>query len=291
MAQKKVTTLPRSERLSLLDQPPQELALVRQTALLGLNRAQLYYQPRQIAPATLTLQRRIDEIYTAHPFYGVRRITAQLHTEGQLVNHKAVARHMQRLELRAIYPGPNLSKRAHDATIRPYLLRGVPAAYPNHVWGTDITCIRHPGGWLYLVAFLDWHSRYIVSWQLDQRMSMGFVLLALEQALAVAIPQICNSDQGSQFTSAAYSDALTAAGVAISMDGRGRAIDNIFTERLWRTIKYEHVYLHEYASVQQAYQQLSAYIHFYNHERLHQALGYRTPASVYFAPATVPLLR
>lgn len=263
--------------------------MVRQTALLGLNRTQLYYQPRPLAPATLALQRRIDEIYTAHPYYGVRRITAQLHLEGQLVNHKAVARHMRLLELTAIYPGPNLSKRAHAATIRPYLLRGVTAAYPNHVWGTDITCIRAPGGWLYLVAFLDWHSRYIVSWQLDQRMAVDFVVTALQQALGGATPTICNSDQGSQFTSAAYTDVLTAAGVAISMDGRGRALDNVFTERLWRTIKYEQVYLHEYSSPAQAREQLSAYIHFYNHERLHQALGYRTPASVYYTPATMPL--
>jgi putative transposase len=269
----------------LLDQPPQEVALVRQAALLGLNRAQLYYQPRPIPPTTLALQRRIDEIYTAHPYYGARRITAQLHREGQPVNHKAVARHMRLLELTAIYPGPNLSKRAHAATLHPYLLRGVPARYPNHVWGTDITCIRTPGGWLYLVAFVDWHSRFIVSWELEQTMAVGFVVTALERALAEATPTICNSDQGSQFTSPAYTDRLTAAGVAISMDGRGRALDNVFTERLWRTIKYEEVYLHEYGSPREAREQLTRYIDFYNHNRLHQALDYRTPASVYRLPA------
>ena len=271
-----------------IERPAQELALVRQTALLGLNRAHLYYQPPPIPPATLALQRRIDEIYTAHPYYGVRRITAQLHTEGQLVNHKAVRRHMHLLELTAIYPGPNLSKRAHAATVRPYLLRGVPARYPNHVWGTDITCIRTPGGWLYLVAFLDWHSRFIVAWELDQTMAVGLVITALERALAAATPTICNSDQGSQFTSPAYTDRLTTAGVAISMDGRGRALDNVFTERLWRSIKYEEVYLHEYRSPREAREQLTTYIQFYNHERLHQALGYRTPASVYHAPAHRP---
>ncbi len=274
--------------MSLLERPPQDLALVRQTALLGLNRAHLSYQPPPIPPATLALQRRIDEIYTAHPFYGVRRITAQLRTEGQLVNHKAVARHMRLLELTAIYPGPNLSKRTHAALVRPYLLRGVAARYPDHIWGTDITCIRTPGGWLYLVAFLDWHSRFIVAWELDQSMAVGLVVAALERALAGATPAICNSDQGSQFTSAAYTAPLEAAGVAISMDGRGRALDNVFTERLWRSIKYEEVYLHEYSSPREAREQLTAYIQFYNHERLHQALGYRTPASVYHAPATRP---
>jgi putative transposase len=272
--------------VSLLDRPPQDLTLVRQVALLGLNRASLYYQPAPPAAADLALKRRIDEIYTAHPFYGVRRITAQLHAEGQVVNHKAVTRQMRVLGLTAIYPGPNLSKRAHDAAIHPYLLRGVRASAPNHVWGVDITYIRITGAWLYLVAFLDWHSRYIVSWELDQSLAVGFVLTALERALAQATPTICNSDQGSQFTSPQYTGVLTTAGVAISMDGRGRALDNIFTERLWRTIKYEDVYLHEYTSPRQAREQLSGYIQFYNHARLHQALGYRTPASVY---KTLPL--
>ena len=274
--------------MSLLDRPPQDLALVRQAALLGLNRAHLSYPPVPVASATLALQRRIDEIYTAHPSYGLRRITAQLHTEGQAVNHKAVRRQMHLLELTAIYPGPNLSKRAHAATVRPYLLRGVPARYPNHVWGTDITCIRTLGGWLYLVAFLDWHSRFIVSWELDQTMVVGLVVAALKRALAGATPTICNSDQGSQFTSAAYTAPLAAAGVAISMDGRGRALDNVFTERLWCTIKYEEVYLHEYGSPREAREHLTAYIQFYNHERLHQALGCRTPASVYHAPTNRP---
>lgn len=260
--------------------------MTRQVALLDLNRSSLYYQPLPPSPADLWLKRRIDEIYTAHPFYGVRRITAQLHAAGHLVNHKAVARQMRVMGLTAIYPGPNLSKRAQAAAVQPYLLRGVRATQPNHVWGVDITYIRLVAGWLYLVAFLDWHSRYIISWELDQSLSVSFVLAALERGLAGATPQICNSDQGSQFTSPQYRGRLTSAGVAISMDGRGRALDNIFTERLWRTIKYEEVYLHDYTSPRQAREQLTHYIQFYNHERLHQALGYRTPASVYqTAPA------
>jgi len=257
--------------------------------LLGLNRSSLYYQPVAPSSADLALKRRIDEIYTAHPFYGVRRITAQLHVEGQLVNHKAVARQMRVMGLTAIYPGPNLSKRAQAAAVQPYLLRGVRAAQPNHVWGVDITYIRLVAGWLYLVAFLDWHSRYIISWELDQSLAEGFVLAALDRGLAQATPQICNSDQGSQFTSPQYLDRLRGAGVAISMDGQGRALDNIFTERLWRTIKYEEVYLHDYTSPRQAREQLTGYIQFYNHERLHQALGYRTPASVYQAPSPAAL--
>ena len=258
--------------------------------LLGLNRSSLYYRPLPLAPAELALKRRIDEIYTAYPFYGVRRITAQLHTEGQMVNHKAVARHMREMGLAAIYPGPNLSKRAQAAAVAPYLLRGVTASRPNHVWGVDITYIRIVGGWLYLVAFLDWHSRYIVSWELDQSLAEGFVLAALERGLAQATPEICNSDQGSQFTSPQYLERLRGAGVTVSMDGRGRALDNIFTERLWRTIKYEEVYLHDYTSPRQAREQLMGYIQFYNYERLHQALDYRTPASVYRTPtpSTLP---
>jgi putative transposase len=282
-----VAELPATIRRDWLEQPPAALSLLRQTRLLSLNRSTLYYQVVPPSPADLALKRRIDEIYTARPFYGVRRITAQLRAEGQLVNHKAVARHMREMGLVAIYPGPNLSKRAHAAAIQPYLLRGVRAQRPNHIWGVDITYIRLVAGWLYLVAFLDWHSRYIVSWELDQSLAVGFVLSALDRGLAGATPQICNSDQGSQFTSPQYLDVLKGAGVQVSMDGRGRALDNIFTERLWRTIKYEEVYLHEYTTPRQAREQLSRYIEFYNHERLHQALGYRTPASVYRTPPTV----
>jgi putative transposase len=250
--------------------------------LLGLNRSSLYYQPLPPSPAEVALKRRIDEIYTAHPFYGVRRITAQLHAEGQVVNHKAVARHMREMGLAAIYPGPNLSKRAHAAAVAPYLLCGVTASWPNHIWGVDITYIRTVGGWLYLVAFLDWHSRYIVSWELDQSLAEGFVLAALERGLAQATPAICNSDQGSQFTSPQYLERLRGAGVAVSMDGRGRALDNIFVERLWRSVKQEEVYIHDYQTLEEARSSLDRYFAFYNQERLHQALAYQTPAAVYW---------
>jgi putative transposase len=280
----------REVRVGLLDREQSVtkvagLSLLAQTQLLGLNRTSLYYRPTPPSHEELAIKRRIDEIYTARPFYGIRRITAQLHQEGVVVNHKAVARHMREMGLSAIYPGPSLSKRArrsaHQHYVYPYLLRGVTAQEPDHVWGIDITYIRMVDGWLYLVAVLDWYSRYIVSWELSQSLGQSFVTQAVREALCAAKPLIFNSDQGSHFTSPQYTGLLIEAGVQISMDGRGRFVDNIFTERLWRTIKYEEVYLHEYSTPKEARQNLSQYIHFYNRERLHQALDYQTPASVY----------
>ena len=196
-----------------------------------------------------------------------------------------IRRSMQEMGITAVYPGPNLSKRHPDHRVYPYLLRHLTAAYPNHVWGVDITYVRLRGSWLYLVAILDWFSRYVVSWVLDDTLEIGFVLEAVEQALRLATPMICNSDQGSHFTSPQYTRQLEAAGVQISMDGRGRALDNIFTERFWRSLKYEEVYLHDYSSLREARQGITRYIGFYNYERPHQALEYRTPATLYFAPS------
>jgi putative transposase len=258
------------------------MSISRQAELLSLNRTSLYYRPVGVSPETVVLRHRIDEVYTAHPYYGVRRITVHLQREGRLVNHKAVARHMREMGLAGISPGPNLSKRNLAHAVYPYLLRNLTVAYPNHVWGIDITYIRLRGGWMYLVAVLDWFSRYVVSWALDLSLEIGFVLEAVRAALGQAAPVICNSDQGSHFTSPQYTDLLTGAHVQISMDGRGRALDNVFTERLWRTVKYEEVYLHDYATPRQARASLTHYFTFYNHERPHQALAYRTPAEVYF---------
>jgi putative transposase len=257
------------------------MPLTTQTALLSLNRSSLYYQPVAPTAEEVALRHRIDEICTERPYYGVRRITAQLRRDGRLVNHKAVARHMREMGLVALYPGPNLSKRAQQSSIYPYLLRDVTASRPNHVWGIDITYIRLRGGWMYLVAVLDWFSRYIVSWELDQTLAQPFVMTAVERALALATPLIWNSDQGSHFTSPQYTSVLLAAGVQISMDGKGRALDNIFTERLWRTVKWEEVYVQDYGSPREARRSLTEYLEFYNQERLHQALHYRTPAEVY----------
>jgi len=198
------------------------------------------------------------------------------------INRKTVGRYMNEMSIAAIYPGPNLSKRNQKEGVYPYLLRHITSAYPNHIWGIDITYIRMPRGWMYLVAILDWYSRYVVSWELDQTLEMSFVLTAMQRALTQAVPVICNSDQGSHFTSPQYCDLLLEANVQISMDGKGRALDNIFTERLWRTVKYEEVYVQDYLSPREARQQLTNYLQFYNHQRLHQALSYRTPAEVYF---------
>ena len=190
-------------------------------------------------------------------------------------------RYMQEMGIAAISPRPNLSRRHPDHQVYPYLLRQTASQYPNHVWGVDITYIRLRAGWMYLVAILDWFSRYIVAWELDDTLELPFVLSAVDQALGTARPAIWNSDQGSHFTSPQYTARLKAANVQISMDGKGRALDNIFVERLWRTVKYEEVYLKEYDSPRAARQGLSSYLRFYNEERLHQSLGYQTPAAVY----------
>ena len=232
----------------------------------------------------VALKHRIDALYTAYPFYGSRRIAAQLRREGAGANRKAVQRHMREMGIAGIAPGPNTSKRALAHRIYPYLLGSLTSAYPDHVWGIDITYIRLQRGWMYLVAILDWYSRYIVAWELDQSLELPSVLRATRRALGGATPAIWNSDQGSRFTSPQYIGLLEGAAVRISMDRKGRALDNIFTERLWRTVKYEEVYLHSYTSPREARQGLTRYLDFYNHGRLHQALAYRTPAEAYRDP-------
>lgn len=277
-----------AERRALVELDAPTLAISRQAALLSLNRTGLYYRPQPPNPREVMIKHRIDEIYTESPFYGSRKITRQLRQEGLLTCRQTVRQYMREMGLHAIYPQPNLSQRRLEDKVYPYLLRNVTAGYPNHVWGIDITYIRLRGGWLYLVAVLDWYSRYVLSWQLDDTLEMPFVLAAVDQALAQARPLIWNSDQGSHFTSPQYTRRLLDAEVHISMDGRGRALDNIFTERLWRSVKYEEVYLHDYETPRQARQGLAAYFNFYNHKRLHQSLDYRTPAEAYLAPPPAP---
>lgn len=241
------------------------------------------------SPAEVAVKHRIDEIYTEYPFFGSRRITIQLRQEGMCINRKAVQRHMREMGIAGVAPGPNLSKRNQAHAVYPYLLRHVTASYPNHIWGIDITYVRLRKGWMYLVAVLDWYSRYVISWQLDDSLDIDFVLVAVDQALAHNQPVIWNSDQGSHFTSPQYIQRLLDAEVQISMDGKGRALDNVFTERLWRSLKYEEVYLHEYFSPKQAQQGLRNYFDFYNHRRPHQSLAYATPAAVYFGDHVVTL--
>jgi putative transposase len=283
-----VCHLDRGERLALVERDRSVLPLTIQADLLSLSRSSLYYSPHPPSLEEVAIKHRIDALYTQYPFYGSRRITAQLRREGMTINRKAVQRHMREMGIAGISPGPNLSRRDSAHRIYPYLLRDLASAYPNHVWGIDVTYVRLHAGWLYLVAVLDWFSRYVVSWELDQTLALPFVLTAVERALTQATPVIWNSDQGSHFTSPQYLELLTAAGVQISMDGKGRALDNVFVERLWRTVKYEEVYLRDYASPREARRGLRAYFLFYNEHRPHQALGYRTPAETYFAPLSLP---
>lgn len=271
-----------SERRGLVEWEGGEFSLTTQAKLLGLHRSGLYYQARPLSAAEVALKHRIDKIYTAT--LGSRKIAAQLRQEGYDTCRETVRRSMREMGLQAICPQPNLSQRRLEDKVYPYLLKNITASYPNHVWGIDITYIRLRGGWLYLVAILDWYSRYVVSWQLDDTLEMPFVLTAVDnQALAQATPVIWNSDQGSHFTSPEYTRCLLDAQVRISMDGRGWAMDNIFTERLWRSVKYEEVYLHDYETSRQATQGLATCLTFYNQKRLHQSLDYRTPAEVYLA--------
>ena len=272
----------RAERMALINWDNDALPIRTQAALLGLNRTSLYYQPVPISAEELAIKHRIDELYTAYPFYGSRKIAVILSQERGPINRKAVQRHMQDMGIAGICPGPNLSKRRAKAGIFPYLLRGVLIDRPNQVFGIDITYIRLHGGWLYMVAVLDWYSRYVVAWELDQTLEMDFVLSTVDRALILAKPDIWNSDQGAHFTSLQYIERLQAAQVRISMDGKGRATDNIFIERFWRSLKYEEVYLHDYDSPRQARVSLAAYMDFYNQARPHQALAYCTPAQVYF---------
>jgi putative transposase len=263
--------------VGILDWEGSDVTIQAQAELLSLNRTSLYYVAVPVSEAELAIKRRIDELYTKYPFYGSRKIAAELG-----INRKAAQRHMREMGIVAIYPGPNLSRRQAKAGVFPYLLRGLAITAPNQVFGIDITYIRMLHGWMYLVAVMDWYSRYVVSWAMDETLEMPFVLSAVDQAFCVAVPKIWNSDQGSHFTSTEYIARLQTAQVAISMDGKGRALDNIFVERLWRSVKYEEVYLNEYASPRQARERINAYLEFYNYRRLHQALDYRTPAQVYF---------
>lgn len=258
------------------------ISVRRQCELIGLNRSTLYYSPATETEFNLALMRRIDEQYTKTPFYGGPRMTAQLRRQGYEVNPKRVRRLMQRMGLQAIYPKPRTSRRGREPTIYPYLLQDLEIVRPNQVWSADITYVPLVSGFMYLVAILDWFSRYVLAWQLSNTLDGCFCVDSLQQALGLGQPEIFNSDQGVQFTARSFTSTLEGAGVRISMDGRGRVFDNIFVERLWRTVKYEDIYVNDYASVPALQAGLHGYFRFYNQERLHQSLGYRTPAEVHF---------
>ena len=264
-----------------MDRDHAEISVRRQCELLGVNRAGLYYESRGESEENHLLMRLLDEQYTRTPFYGSRKMTEWLRAKGYEVNRKRVSRLMELMGVEAVYPKPKLSAPGEGHKIYPYLLSGVAVTRVNQVWSTDITYIRMAQGFVYLVAVMDWFSRYVLSWSLSLTMELDFCVEALKRALRRGRPEIFNSDQGSQFSSEKFTGELQARQIAISMDGRGRCMDNIFIERLWRSLKYEEVYLKDYASVTEARAGLQSYIRFYNQERLHQSLDYRTPAALY----------
>jgi putative transposase len=259
----------------------EELSIRRQCELLGLNRATLYYRGVGESEANLELMRLIDEQYLRTPFFGSRNMTTWLRRQGNNVNRKRIQRLMRLMGLEAIYPKPRISQKGGDHRIYPYLLRNMKIVRPNQVWSTDITYIPMAQGFMYLVAILDWYSRFVLSWRLSNSLESSFCVEALEEALSWQRPEIFNSDQGVQFTSCAFTSVLEEVGVAISMDGRGRVFDNIFVERLWRTVKYEDIYLKDYESVPALRRGLREYLDFYCYARFHQSLDNQTPWEVY----------
>lgn len=258
------------------------ISVVRQCELLDMSRSSFYYCPGGEDEYNLTLMRLIDEEFTRHPFYGARRMKAWLRAQGHWVNRKRVSRLMRLMGLVAVYPKPRLSANGPDHKVYPYLLKGVTVQAPDEAWSSDITYIRLAHGFVFLTVIMDWHSRYVLSWELSTTLDKTFCVDALERALRISKPGIFNTDQGPQYTSDEFTARLESDGIKISMDGRGRVYDNIFVERFWRTVKYEEVYLHEYRTVAEARAGLATYFRFYNEERFHETLGYRTPHEVYF---------
>jgi len=266
----------------MLEKESKEYTLQEQCELLSLNRTSLYYKPVPFNEKKLKIFHRIDELFTLNPSFGGTTIGTILRREGLAISDPTVRKYMTEMGLQAIYPGPNLSKRTQESLIYPYLLRGMDITHPNQVWGTDITYIRMKHGFLYLIAYMDWFSRYVISWELSDTLTTDFVITALERGLSIAVPEIVNSDQGCQFTSHEHTDILLKNGVKISMDGRGRCMDNIFTERLWRSLKYQEVYLKEYQSPREARAGITSYFDLYNTFRPHQGIGGLTPHELYF---------
>lgn len=260
-----------------------DLSKRRRCELLGLNRSTVYYAKQPVSAEDLAIMEAIDRQYSKDPCYGVRRMSEHLNkNEGFHMNHKRVRRLMRLMNLVAIYQKPNTSKKHPEHAVYPYLLRGVTINRPNQVWATDITYIPMAHGFVYLVAILDWATRYVLSWRISTSLESGFCVEALEEALAkYGLPETSNTDQGSQFTGKSWISRLLAVGIKISMDGKGRYLDNIFVERLWRTVKYENIYLKRYESIRELKAGLVEYFRYYNQERLHQALDYQTPWQVY----------
>jgi putative transposase len=274
------------DRRALVDRDDPIVRIVTQCRLLKIARSTLYYRAAPVDPDDLAVMRRMDELYLASPFYGSRRMVAVLRREGVVINRKRVRRLMRMMGLEAIYQQPDTSQGHPDHKVYPYLLRGLIIDRPNQVWCADITYIPMARGFVYLVAVMDWFSRRVLSWRLSITMEADFCVEAVQEAMAKhGRPEIFNTDQGVQFTSAAFLDELETAGVRISMDGKGRFLDNIFIERLWRSLKYEEVFIKAYGSVIEARRGIGGWLSFYNDERPHQALGYRTPRAVFAGEA------
>jgi len=272
------------EKVHALIDPVCQLSLSWQAKQLDIARQSLYYQPASISQKEIEIKHQIDEIYTRCPFYGYRKITHELtKLRKEAINHKRVARYMREMGLQAVCPGPKTSVPNSQHKVFPYLLGNITASHPNHIWGTDITYIRMPRGFVYLVAFMDWYSRFVLSWEVSLSLEDAFVICAAQRALdQYGNPEYNNQDQGSQFTSRDYIAVWDQEHTKIGMDGRGRCMDNIFTERLWRSLKYEEVYLKSYETPTEAVANIGNYFEFYNYQRSHQSLGYKTPADVYF---------
>lgn len=273
---------PREQRQRLIDGNHAELSLRRQCELLQVNRSTVYYKTTKIDLDDVDLMNEISEIWERYPFYGYRRIAKELQFKGHKINRKRVQRLMRLAGIQAIYPGPNTSRRNKLHAVHPYLLRDLEIIRPNQAWMVDITYLRLNGGFMYLVALIDVHSRYIVSWSLSNTMDTGFCLEALKKGLLYAQPEIINSDQGSQFTSEDWVDYLNEWNINISMTGKGRCLDNVYIERFWRSFKREKFYLNEFNKVKELRAAIEEYVEFYNHRRWHQSLNYKTPAEVYF---------
>ena len=269
------------EKVKLINKEDQAISISRQCKLLGISRRIAYYEPQPLSQSDKIIMDAIDRIYTKFPAYGKRRMTAQLNDEGYVVGKKKVRSLMVIMGLEAIYPKPRTSIPCNQHKKYPYLLKNKFINNINEVWGSDITYIRLESGFVYLVAIMDWFSRFVLSWELSNTLDSDFCILALNKALEKDKPLIFNSDQGVQFTSHDFTRVLESNKIKISMAGKGRCYDNIFVERLWRTVKYEEVYIKDYRSVLDAYKNLKEYFELYNYERLHESLGYQTPAKIF----------
>jgi len=264
-----------------------ELSMRKQCSLLDINRSSLYYRPVEVDDYTLILMHELDKQYTETPFYGVLKMTEHLRSLDHQVNPKRVRRLLRLMGLEAVYPKPKLSQANPEHKIYPYLLRNLQIERCNQVWSTDITYIRLRHGFVYLMAIIDWYSRYVINWALSTTLEADFCIVALNEALETCCCEIFNTDQGSQFTTHRFTAPLLEKEIQISMDGRGRALDNIFVERLWRSVKYEKVYLNDFQTVSEAYSGLKDYFEFYNHRRIHQSLDYQTPAEIYLQKSVI----